>query len=486
MFIKQWLSTRRVRHGLSASAIVLAAGGMVLLRTPASARPGLPFSTNTSTVGQGPLPSGPNTVQFSGNGAHGTLSLTQTSVLAGAQRRVFAELRMVADASSEGRERAPLSMVVVLDTSGSMEGDKLRQAKDSVSALIRDMRDDDEIALVRYSSDSEVIQPLARVGSVRSELLSRVQGIVAGGGTNIAPALSHGLRALAESSKGRVRRVVLVSDGLDSTRAQSESTARDSAGRGITVSTMGIGLDFDERYMSAVAENGRGNFAFVNDGPALAAFLSRELKEGASTTVEAATARLTLPRGMRLVRAVGGDATQGEGGEVTVRLGSLFAGDERRVTLELDVQLGDGEQAPLGGQVTWDRVGGGPASATLAGLQVVGTSDSRTADASRDPAIGASVESAVASVRQMEAAEAYAKGDGARAQQIIAENVASLAAAATAAPAAEAEALRKQEAAYKATAGSFRDAPAASPEGKAKAKASVAQDTGNLGRKAAF
>lgn len=189
---------------------------------------------------------------------------------------------------------------------------------------------------------------------------------------------------------------------------------------------------------------------------------------------------------MRLVRAVGGDASQGEGGEVTVRLGSLFAGDERRVTLELDVQLADGEQAPLAGQVTWDRVGAGPESATLAGLQLVGTSDSRTAETSRDPAIGASVESAVASVRQMEAAEAYAKGNTARAQQIIAENVASLAAAATAAPAAEAEALRKQEAAYKETADGFRAAPPASPEGKVKAKASMAQDSGNLGRKAAF
>ena len=166
--------------------------------------------------------------------------------------------------------------------------------------------------------------------------------------------------------------------------------------------------------------------------------------------MEGATARLTLPRGMRLVRAVGGDASQGEGGEVTVRLGSLFAGDERRVTLELDVQLADGEQAPLAGQVTWDRVGAGPASATLAGLQLVGTSDSRTAETSRDPATLASVESAVASVRQMEAAEAYAKGDTARAQQIIADNVFAWRGRHRGAGG-RGRALRKHEAAYKET-----------------------------------
>jgi Ca-activated chloride channel family protein len=476
MSLRTWFATPRVRRGLSASVVVIAAGGLVLLRTPADARVSPDFGVETTR-----LPAGPNTVRFSGPGAHGTLAVSHTRVLAGGGR-MFAELRMVADQAEAARERAPLSMVVVLDTSGSMEGEKIQQAKSSVTQLIRDMRDDDEIALVRYSDSSEVLQPLARVGSVRSALIDKVESIRAGGGTNIAPALSHGMRAIDEVAKGRVRRVVLVSDGLDNTRVQSESVARTSAAKGITVSTMGIGLDFDEGYMSSVAQVGHGNFAFVKDGQSLAAFLVRELKEGASTTVESATARIKLPRGVQLVRAIGADATMNDG-EMTVRMGSLFAGDERRVVIELATQLEVGETSAFQGAVSWDRVGGGATETTLDKLELSATTSPAEVDASRDGAVFASATSALASIRQLEAADAYARGDGARAQQLIQQNVSELRAAAPAAPAAERAALERQEQAYAATSSAFAGSAPTSAEGKAKAKASVANDSKNLGRK---
>ena len=478
MSLRTWFATPRVRRGLSASIVVLAAGGLVLLRTPADAR-SVPLGQE---IGGPRLPVGPNAVQFSGPAAHGTLALSHTRLLAGGERRLFAELRMVADKSEEARERAPLSMVVVLDTSGSMQGEKIQQAKDSVIQLIRDMRDDDEIALVRYSSDSELLQPLARVGSVRSLLIDKVQSINAGGGTNIAPALSHGMRAIDEVGKGRVRRVVLVSDGLDATRAQSEGVSRTAANRGVTVSTMGIGLDFDEAYMSSVAQAGHGNFAFVKDAQALASFLTRELKEGASTTVEAATARIKLPRGTRLVRSIGAEATASDG-EMTVRMGSLFAGDERRVIVELATNLELGDVSAFEGTVSWDRVGAGSAEAKIDRLEIAATSDPNEVESSRDGAVFASATSALASVRQLEATQAYAGGDGRRAEQLIQQNMADLRAAAAAAPAEERAVLERQEQAYAATSSAFAAAPPKSDEGKAKAKAAAAQDSSNLGRK---
>src|SRR5258708_227264 len=156
MSIRTWLRTPRVRRTLAGSAIVLAAGGLVLARTPVEARP------PTGAVAF--VANGSNSVSFSGPGAHGAIALSHTRVLAGGGRRVVAEVDVYADASAEARERAPIPMAVVLDTSGSMAGEKLDQAKTSVIQLIRDMRDDDEIALVRYSSDAELIQPLARAG----------------------------------------------------------------------------------------------------------------------------------------------------------------------------------------------------------------------------------------------------------------------------------------------------------------------------------
>ena len=74
---------------------------------------------------------------------------------------------ITADAAERAQQRAPLSIAVVLDTSGSMGGEKIEQAKQAVVRLIRDLRDDDEGAFLRYSTDSEIAQPLARAGAVR-------------------------------------------------------------------------------------------------------------------------------------------------------------------------------------------------------------------------------------------------------------------------------------------------------------------------------
>lgn len=470
--------TTRVRRGLAACAVVLAAGGLILFRAPSPAHSG---GTTVATIA---TPSGPTTATFTGPGAHGHLSLSHGKLLGGAPRTFYAELVLSADAGDEAKQRAPLSLAVVLDTSGSMGGEKIEQAKSSVIELLREMHADDEIALIRYDSDSSVIQPLTRLGDVRDDLIRRVRAIESGGGTNIPPALQKGLAQLEEAGRGRVRRVVLVSDGLDSTRAQAEELARESARRGVTISSMGIGLDFDEAYMGGVARLGRGNFAFVKDTAALAGFLKREVQEGATTTIENAVARLSLPEGVRFVRAVGAEARPTEGGGVELAMGSLFAGDERRVIVELTGDIPAGTLRDLGGQVTWRRVAGGGAEASIAGLQVGGASDTREVEEARNGAVLASAVSALASIRQLEATEAYNRGDGAGARALIEENERELAVAATAAPKPIAEALQRQRADYGEAKRAFAAAPPASPEGKAAAKAGAAKDIANMSRSA--
>lgn len=478
MSIPRFLRAPRVRRGLAASIIVLAAGGLVLFRAPAAAR--LPNLVVTEATA-----SGPNLTTFSGPGAHGHLGLSHSKILAGGERRLYAELQLTADAVDEARERAPLSLVVVIDTSGSMEGDKITQAKDSVVRLLRDMRDDDEIALVRYSSDSELVQSLARVGAVRSSLISKVQGMTASGGTNIAPALASGLRSLDEASSQRVRRVILVSDGLDATRPESEALARTSAARGVTVSSIGVGLDFDESYMGAVARAGHGNFGFVKDAATLATFLRRELTETANTTIERASARVQLPAGVRFVRAVGADARLvNDGREVELSMGSMFSRDERRVVIELAANLDVGTIKGVEGQVSWRRVGGADAEIRLSRLDVAGTDDTRAVEEGRDGAIFGHATSALSSIRQVEATEAYNRGEGAQAQAMIEENLADLRAAATAAPAAVGTALMRQAVDYEQTKGRFAKAAPGSADGKAAAKGSMEKDLSNLGRSA--
>jgi Ca-activated chloride channel family protein len=475
MSIHTWFRLPRIRRGLAVSMVVLATGGLVLARTPASANTlGTP-DTHVALAG------GSNAATWSGPGVHGRFALSHSAVLARGEQRIYAELDLKADPAERRVERAPLSLAVVLDTSGSMGGEKIDRAKDSVVRLIREMRDDDEIAFVRYSSESELVQPLARVGSVREALIARVQRLQAEGGTNIPPALRQGLDQLAQAGKGRVRRVVLASDGLDASRALSEQIARDSTSRGVTVSSMGIGLDFDEGYMGGVAVAGHGNFAFVKDGAALATFLHRELEETASTTAQNVIARVRLPEGVRFVRAIGGEAHVGAGGDLEIAVGSMFAGDEQRVLVELTASVPLAQSRAFEGSVAWNVVGGDTATARFAGVSVVGSDDALAVDQGRDGAVLANAVSVLASARQIEAAAAYERGDSAGARALIESNEHELAAAASAAPAPAAAALMQQQQAYGETKRAF--AAPASPKSHAAAKAGAARDFDNMNRK---
>jgi Ca-activated chloride channel family protein len=242
----RWIRVPRIRRGLAASAVVLAAGGLVLLR--AEAKPAPRYEPPIGVVTPA-LPAGSNVSSFVGRGLHGTFALSHASVLAGRGQPLFADLTLVADSSEGSRAHAPLAMVIVLDTSGSMSGEKITEARSAITRLLRDMNDDDEVAFVRYSDAAQPVEPLRRVGAIRDDLIARVNRLEAGGGTAIPLGLAAGLDALGGENGSRVRRVVLVSDGLDSSRPQSEHLASSSFERGITVSSMGIGLDFDESYM---------------------------------------------------------------------------------------------------------------------------------------------------------------------------------------------------------------------------------------------
>ncbi len=472
-WIRQLLSSPRARRGLAASAVALSVGGLVLMQAPAV---GSAFQFGALDGDRG--------ATFQGPGAKGTLQLSQSRVQSGQGSSVYAELTLEAEDLPAGTERAPLALAIVFDTSGSMSGEKIERSKRSVADLIERMRDEDEVAFVRYDSNHEVVQRLARVGEVRRQLLQRVFSISAGGGTNIPPALDRGMEEVAHAAPGRVRRVILVSDGLDSSKERAEQLARKGAATSTTVSALGIGLDFDESYMSGVANAGRGNFGFVENPSALARFLTQELDETANTVVDDARVQLSLAPGLRFLRAVGAEVVDQSADEVTLAVGSLFARDQRRVIVELRADAEHGEALDLKSHLSWRRVGGKQAQVQVPALTLQGERSQQLVLASRDPRVVASATSALASLRQLAATHAYAEGDTAKAEALMDQSLAALETAAAAAPAAEKESLDKQRAELGEAKRAFRAAPPKSAAAKSAGKASAAANAKNIGRKA--
>lgn len=337
-------ASARRRFSIAAGAVVLAFGAIVLARAH---RADAEVRRPDGDPPGGATHAGPTRVNVVTDELEGFIALTQGAVLAHGTRELFAELRLEARAVPGDTRRRPVAIAVVLDTSGSMTGDKIEQARASVHALADRMRPEDRLAVITYDHFARVVQPLAPVGHVRETLHQRIDLIHASGGTNIPAGLQLGASTLSSAPATMVRRLVLISDGLDGSGRILGDVGREVAARanaGVTTSALGVGTDYDERWLTTVADSGRGNYEFLAHGGELSGFLARELDQARATVAEGVTVHLALPQGWRITAAHGGTF---DGSRVP--LGSLFAGERRHVTLRLEVDAGDpGDESGVG------------------------------------------------------------------------------------------------------------------------------------------
>ncbi len=235
--------------------------------------------------------------------------------------------------------RAPVDVAFVLDRSGSMAGEKLTLAKEAVSVAIGHLREDDRAALVIYDHEIETLQELApATPRLKTLLRLSLQGIDPGGSTNLAGGWLTGCEHLARGMNGhhetRIRRALLLTDGLANVGMTNPSElthhAHELRQRGITTTTLGVGLDFDEELLASMAEAGGGNFQYIAHPRELPAFFQRELGELLTTVATNLSLSLTLPSGVQ-ARLISAFPIERRGKRMSVALRDLSAGDEMRL-----------------------------------------------------------------------------------------------------------------------------------------------------------
>lgn len=453
-----WSAARRRRASIAAGALALAFGGIVLAR--ASAAP--------TQVGAGGSQEAPSRIAISTPELSGFVAFTQGAVLASGTRELFAELRLSANEVPGTPARRPVALAIALDTSGSMSGEKIVQARDAVRALVTQMRSEDRVAIVTYESEARYLtslQPVGRVLPMLDALLAQVQ---AGGGTDIPRGLALAGSALSEAPPAMVRRLVLVSDGQDGSGQPLEVVSASVVARaqgGTTTSALGVGTDYDERWLTTVADAGRGNYQFLAGGAQLATFLRRELDQASATSADLAQLELSLPPGWRIAEAYGASVPPGS---AQVPLGALFGGIERRVTLRLEAPAGAaGTAADTAVGLRYVATASGePRSYALGRLRVRVVSDEAEVAASRDVVLHAEAVAQHLDAQQALAVDAWREGRVAEAQRMAQDNFAQLRQLREQAPAAQAELDARLEA-TSADLDNFRRVSAQSQEGRA-------------------
>ena len=181
-------------------------------------------------------------------------ALTNDHLLAGAPTTVYARLR-VRTASLPDRERGPVNVALALDTSGSMKGAAIEQAKRASLGMIDALQDGDRLAVVAFHTRAEVLLASVELDErARQEVKRSIEAIHAEGTTDMA----GGLRVALAEVRGHldpsgVNRVVLLGDGIPNEASGIEDDARQAGGEGIAVTTLGLGLDYGEIMMGRVA-----------------------------------------------------------------------------------------------------------------------------------------------------------------------------------------------------------------------------------------
>ncbi|MGZ8473651.1 MAG: vWA domain-containing protein, partial [Candidatus Deferrimicrobiaceae bacterium] len=246
------------------------------------------------------------------------------------------------DAPAIRTDRPRLNLALVIDRSGSMaEARKLDFVKTAAHHLVDRMGPDDLLSIVTYGQEVRVPWSSRSVGRDREELHRIISGLYPGGSTFLSGGLEEGFRqAKAGKRKGSLNRVLLLSDGLANVgvihRGALRERAGDMAGNGISVSTFGVGNDFDEELMTMIAGGGGGNYRYLGDPERIVAALESEFHTASRTAASEVEIIIRLKRECRFGSVLGRDWRR-DGDAYVIRLGDLSAGERRTVFAKVNV-----------------------------------------------------------------------------------------------------------------------------------------------------
>jgi Ca-activated chloride channel family protein len=270
---------------------------------------------------------------------------------------LFAQVTASDDAVNQanqagGPSSTPLNLAVVIDRSGSMKGDRIANAMNAAVTALERMRDGDSISVVSFDTSAQVVVPPTRVNAGnRSSIEASIRSIRLGGDTCISCGLEEGMRQinLATLGSDRLNRMILLSDGATNNGIRDMPGMRGLANRmrnqGVTISTIGVDVDFDEKMMAAIANEANGRHYFVANSAGLPAVFGQEFDDVLASVAKDAELAIELAPGVEVAEVF--DRTfRREGNKVIVPFGTFSSKQEKTVLVKLRVPTDrDGEQA---------------------------------------------------------------------------------------------------------------------------------------------
>lgn len=281
--------------------------------------------------GHGPkAPAGPETSAVALDAALGN-----KFVKAGASGAMVARIGLAARKRS-AQSRPPVNLALLVDTSGSMEGKAIADARAASLALIGSLAPQDRISVVVFDSKAEILLPSTQLDDADAkDLRKKIEGMKATGTTDMASGLRLAIHEVtAHLDREGVNRVVLVGDGVPNDDREILPLVAQAAAQGISVTALGLGNDYDETLMGRIAQQSGGRFFYVEDSSKVASFFSEEVTRLHKVVARHAVLEVRPGPGVTVTGVVGRTFSGLERG-VAVQLGDLSLGEQAEVVVEL-------------------------------------------------------------------------------------------------------------------------------------------------------
>ncbi|MGB8644217.1 MAG: VWA domain-containing protein [Anaerolineae bacterium] len=246
--------------------------------------------------------------------------------------------------TGETEQIAPLNVALVIDKSGSMDApEKMPYLKKSLKYFLHSLAPNDRVAIVAFSDNASVIAPSQPVGDGRW-IDATVENIQPGGSTNLYGGLMLGFQEVDRNFDVRLNnRVILLTDGIANVGATDPTQIADGARsyneKGIYLSTIGLGHDFNDALLSQLARQGKGGYHFVDS----AAEMDKIFRQEVNGLVQKAVSDVSVviqPASSVTVDSITGYDSRPPSGPLTVKLQDMGTGDSQVILAHLYISSG--------------------------------------------------------------------------------------------------------------------------------------------------
>lgn len=273
-----------------------------------------------------------------------TIEFDKAKVLANEEQELFAliKFKVSEDTLKEKAERPQINLSMVIDRSGSMgDRNKLDFVKEAALFVVDEIKDNDKLGIVEYDDQINTLWPL-RLNTSKNMVKKLINSLQPRGGTNLCGGLTEGIEEIERSyDQERVNRVILLSDGLANqgitSPAKIAEIVTEAANNGLTVSTIGVGLDYNEDLLQNIAECGKGNYYYIEDPVQIKEIFQEELSSIFKTVAKNVNVKFAPSQIVNKVNTYGYKESDINNLK-TISLANMYSGEEKMVLLKITVK----------------------------------------------------------------------------------------------------------------------------------------------------